>query len=215
MFEPLTDFWKRIRRKQPEPVVEHEEEEQTQPELTEEQILEQIYHKLKQPREVVLITINDAPNRRPTLSVEDDFLRNWNFPSLYKEAYGNSLFQRMVVIPWRWHLNGGGTLKRSRLALPRYWGAWIVAGIPDGDDLADAEVYVRLDASKQNMVHPVMRAPSKLNVALISHLCLILGCRVVESHYFKNSQLYRLEPSVKRNFYLTYQDILSEVKDVY
>jgi hypothetical protein len=215
MFEPLTDFWNRIRRKQTTPVVVHEEEEQVTPELTEGQILEQIFHKLKKPREVVLITINDAPNRRPTLSVEDDFTRNWDFPSLYKQAYGNSLFQRIVVIPWRWNTQGGGVLKRSRLTLPREWGAWMVAGIPHGDDIEDTEIYVRIRGSKVNMVHPVTRATTKLNNGLIAHLCLILGCRIVESHYFKQGFIYRLEPSVKRNFYMTYLGIMDEVKDVY
>lgn len=213
MYEPLAELWSRIRGKRPEPIVQQEEESiQAPPELTEEQILEQLLHKLRKPREVVLITISSET--KASLSVEDAFLRNWHYPSMFKQAYESTMFQHLVATPWRWNTQGGGMLKRSRLKLSNEWGAWIVAGIPHGDDLAPTEIYLRLDIPDRPdrvLVHPVIRQSTKLHNALVSNACLLLGCRIVESRYFKNGYLYRLESNVTHDFYRTFLAVDTDV----
>jgi len=207
----LNDLWGRIRpnKTAPEPVVEQVEEAKNTglPELTEEQLLDQLLYKLREPREVVLITLSEVA--APSGSAEDAFLRTWPFVAMSKHMLEHRMFQRIVVAPWRWRPGAPpGKFKRSRWRIYNNWGAWVVAGVPEGTDLPPTEVYLRLVRGEANLVHPVYRVPTKLHAALVARTVALLGCRVMESVYFQDSWIYRLEPSVPRDFYmtLTYQE---------
>lgn len=210
----LSELWGRLRPKNTveEPIVEQEEEVKKPgiPVLTNEQLLDQLLYRLREPREVVLITLNDKP--APSGSVEDAYLRDWPFVAMSKRMLEIPLFQRIVITPYRWNTSGvSGKLKRSRWRIYNNWGAWVVAGIPEGDDLPPAEVYLRLVRSEANLVHPVYHVPTKLHAALVARTVALLGCRVMESVYFQDSWIYRLEPSIPRDFYTTLTEAVVEV----
>lgn len=204
----LSELWGRLRPKPP--VIDHEEEVQKQPEMTEEQLLDQIMFKLRQSREVVLVTINEEID--PKLSVEDAFLGDWPFHLFAKNAYESTMFQRLGVIPWRWRTGTlTGTFKRCRWRLNSTWGAWLVAGIPDEKDLAPTEVYLRVLSNRQTLIHPVYRVPTTLHNGLVNKACHLLGCRVIESRYFRGTIIHRLEPSIPRDLYTSLTTAVIEV----
>lgn len=192
-----------------EPIVEESDESPDVPELSQEQILEQLLHKLRQPREVVLITINEEVST--ALTPNAMFLQSWSFASMFKHTYDSTLLQHLVAAPWRFNTQGGGTVKRCRLKLGSSWAAWLVSGIPKAEDLAPTEVYLRFDTPDQPMVNPVTQQATKLHNDLVSTTCLLLGCRIVESRYFKGGYIYRLESAVKYDFYRTF--VASETDD--